>query len=141
MHVTERMVIEKYSHIQHIVSSIEGKLKPSITNFDVLHTTFPAITLSGPPKVPRAIELIDKLEPVKRDLYGGTVGYLSFSEEMDLAIAIRTRLIYDGNLFVQTSARIVADSVPESECQETENKARVVLHTAELFQYGLDCDF
>lgn len=138
--VTDKMVIEKYSHVQHIVSSVEGKLKPGMTNFDVLRATFPAGTLSGAPKV-RAMELIDELEPVKRGLYGGAVGYLSFSGEMDLAIAIRTGLIHNGNLYVQAAAGVVADSVPESEWQETENKARAVLRAAEQVQDGLDSDF
>src|ERR1700756_5495265 len=120
--VTDKMVIEKYSHVQHIVSSVEGKLKPCVTNFDVLRATFPAGTLSGAPKV-RAMELIDELEPVKRGLYGGAVGYLSFTGEMDLAITIRTGVIHNGNLYVQAAGGIVADSVPESEWQETENKA------------------
>jgi len=138
--VTDKMIIEKYSHVQHIVSSVEGKLKPGTSNFDVLRATFPAGTLSGAPKV-RAMELIDELEPVKRGLYGGAVGYLSFSGEMDLAIAIRTGLIHKGNLYVQAAAGVVADSVPESEWQETENKARAVLRAAEQVQDGLDSDF
>jgi anthranilate synthase component I len=138
--VTDKMAIEKYSHVQHIVSSVEGKLKPGITNFDVLRATFPAGTLSGAPKV-RALELIDELEPVKRGLYGGAVGYLSFTGDMDLAIAIRTGVICNGNLYVQAAAGVVADSVPESEWQETENKARAVLRAAEQVQDGLDSDF
>ncbi len=135
--VVDQMAIEKYSHVQHIVSSVEGKLKPGVTQFDVLRATFPAGTLSGAPKV-RAMELIDTLEPVKRGLYGGAVGYLSFSGEMDLAIAIRTGLIHNGSLYVQAAAGIVADSVPESEWQETENKARAILRAAEQVQDGLD---
>jgi anthranilate synthase component 1 len=138
--VTDKMIIEKYSHVQHIVSSVEGKLKDGMNNYDVLRATFPAGTLSGAPKV-RAMELIDELEPVKRGLYGGAVGYLSFSGEMDLAIAIRTGLIHKGNLYVQAAAGVVADSVPESEWQETENKARAVLRAAEQVQDGLDSDF
>ncbi|SAK94979.1 anthranilate synthase component I [Caballeronia temeraria] len=138
--VTDKLIIEKYSHVQHIVSSVEGKLKEGMNNFDVLRATFPAGTLSGAPKV-RAMELIDELEPVKRGLYGGAVGYLSFSGEMDLAIAIRTGLIHKGNLYVQAAAGVVADSVPESEWQETENKARAVLRAAEQVQDGLDSDF
>jgi len=135
--VTDQMAIEKYSHVQHIVSSVEGHLKEGVSNLDVLRATFPAGTLSGAPKV-RAMELIDELEPVKRGLYGGAVGYLSFSGEMDLAIAIRTGIIHGGNLYVQAAAGIVADSVPESEWQETENKARAVLRAAEQVQDGLD---
>ncbi|MEJ2768476.1 anthranilate synthase component I [Mycetohabitans sp. B46] len=138
--VTDKMVIEKYSHVQHIVSSVEGKLKPGMTPFDVLRATFPAGTLSGAPKV-RALELIDELEPVKRGLYGGAVGYLSFSGEMDLAITIRTGVIHGGNLYTQAAAGIVADSVPETEWQETENKARAVLRAAEHVQDGLDAQF
>jgi anthranilate synthase component I len=138
--VTDKMVIEKYSHVQHIVSSVEGRLKRGVTNFDVLRATFPAGTLSGAPKV-RALELIDELEPVKRGLYGGAVGYLSFSGEMDLAITIRTGVIHGGNLYVQAAAGVVADSVPESEWQETENKARAVLRAAEHVQDGLDAEF
>lgn len=138
--VTDKLVIEKYSHVQHIVSSVEGKLKHGMNNFDVLRATFPAGTLSGAPKV-RAMQLIDELEPIKRGLYGGAVGYLSFSGEMDLAIAIRTGVIHKGNLYVQAAAGVVADSVPESEWQETENKARAVLRAAEQVQDGLDSDF
>ncbi|MCX8565777.1 MAG: anthranilate synthase, component I (EC 4.1.3.27) [Glomeribacter sp. 1016415] len=138
--VTEQMTIEKYSHVQHIVSSVEGDLKPELDNFDILRASFPAGTLSGAPKV-RALELIDELEPVKRGLYGGAVGYMSFSGEMDLAIAIRTGLIHNGNLYVQAAAGIVADSAPEAEWQETENKARAVLRAAEQVQDGLDLGF
>jgi anthranilate synthase component 1 len=135
--VTDKFVIEKYSHVQHIVSNVEGKLKPGMSNLDVLRATFPAGTLSGAPKV-RAMEIIDELEPVKRGIYGGACGYLSFGGEMDLAIAIRTGVIKDGMLYVQAAAGIVADSVPEMEWQETENKARAVLRAAEQVQDGLD---
>ena len=135
--VTDQMVIEKYSHVQHIVSNVEGVLKPELSNLDVLKATFPAGTLSGAPKV-RAMELIDELEPVKRGIYGGACGYLSFGGEMDLAIAIRTGVLKDGMLYVQAAAGVVADSVPEMEWQETENKARAVLRAAEQVQDGLD---
>jgi anthranilate synthase component 1 len=135
--VTDKFVIEKYSHVQHIVSNVEGQLKPDMSNLDVLRATFPAGTLSGAPKV-RAMEIIDELEPVKRGIYGGACGYLSFGGEMDLAIAIRTGVIKDGMLYVQAAAGIVADSVPEMEWQETENKARAVLRAAEQVQEGLD---
>ena len=135
--VTDQMVIERYSHVMHIVSNVEGLLLPNISNLDVLRATFPAGTLSGAPKV-RAMEIIDELEPVKRGLYGGACGYLSFSGEMDLAIAIRTGIVKDQMLYVQAAAGIVADSVPESEWQETENKARALLRAAELVQAGLD---
>ncbi len=135
--VTEQMTIEKYSHVQHIVSNVEGTLRPGLSNLDVLKATFPAGTLSGAPKV-RAMEIIDELEPVKRGIYGGACGYLSFGGEMDVAIAIRTGVIKDGTLYVQAAAGIVADSVPEMEWQETENKARAVLRAAEQVQDGLD---
>jgi anthranilate synthase component 1 len=135
--VTDRMVIEKYSHVQHIVSNVEGTLKGGLSNLDVLRATFPAGTLTGAPKV-RAMEVIDELEPVKRGIYGGACGYLSFGGEMDVAIAIRTGVIKDGNLYVQAAAGIVADSIPEMEWLETENKARAVLRAAEQVQDGLD---
>jgi len=135
--VTDQMVIEKYSHVQHIVSNVEGILQPHLTNLDVFKASFPAGTLSGAPKV-RAMELIDELEPVKRGIYGGACGYLSFGGEMDLAIAIRTGVLKDGMLYVQAAAGVVADSVPEMEWQETENKARAVLRAAEQVQDGLD---
>lgn len=138
--VTDRMVIEKYSHVQHIVSNVEGTLKAGMSNLDVLRATFPAGTLTGAPKV-RAMEIIDELEPVKRGIYGGACGYLSFGGEMDVAIAIRTGVIKDGNLYVQAAAGIVADSLPEMEWQETENKARAVLRAAEQVQDGLDGEF
>lgn len=137
VHVTDKMVIEKYSHVQHIVSNVEGLLQNNLSNMDVLKATFPAGTLSGAPKV-RAMELIDELELTKRGLYGGACGYLSFAGDMDLAIAIRTGVIKDGTLYVQAAAGIVADSVPEMEWQETENKARAVLRAAEQVQDGLD---
>ncbi|WP_341248377.1 anthranilate synthase component I [Cupriavidus pauculus] len=137
--VTDKMVIEKYSHVQHIVSSVEGTLRDGMSNLDVLRATFPAGTLSGAPKV-RAMEIIDELEPRKRGIYGGAVGYLSFGGEMDLAIAIRTGVIKDGNLFVQAAAGIVADSDPEAEWRETEAKARAVIRAAEQVQDGLDAD-
>jgi anthranilate synthase component 1 len=135
--VTDQMVIEKYSHVQHIVSNVEGELQAGLSNLDVLRATFPAGTLSGAPKV-RAMEIIDELELTKRGIYGGACGYLSFGGEMDVAIAIRTGVIKDGTLYVQAAAGIVADSVPETEWEETENKARAVLRAAEQVQDGLD---
>ncbi len=135
--VTDQFVIEKYSHVQHIVSNVEGTLQAGLSNLDVLKATFPAGTLSGAPKV-RAMEIIDELELTKRGIYGGACGYLSFGGEMDLAIAIRTGVIKDGMLYVQAAAGVVADSVPEMEWQETENKARAVLRAAEQVQDGLD---
>ncbi len=138
--VTDQFMIEKYSHVQHIVSNVEATLKPGLSNLDIFRATFPAGTLSGAPKV-RAMEIIDELELCKRGIYGGACGYLSFSGEMDLAIAIRTGVIKNGMLYVEAAAGIVADSVPEMEWQETENKARAVLRAAEQVQDGLDGEF
>lgn len=135
--VTDDRVIERYSHVMHIVSSVEAKLRPGLSNIDILKATFPAGTVSGAPKV-RAMEIIDELEPTKRGIYAGAVGYLSFNGDMDLAIAIRTAVIKDKVLYVQAGAGIVADSVPSSEWLETQNKARAVLRAAELAQRGLD---
>jgi len=137
--VTEQYVIEKYSHVQHLVSHVEGMLKPGMTNLDVLRATFPAGTLSGAPKV-RAMEIIDELEPVKRGIYGGAVGYLSFAGDMDLAITIRTGVIKGNVLYAQAAAGIVADSVPENEWKETEVKARAVLRAAEQVEDGFDAE-
>ncbi|MEO6147436.1 MAG: anthranilate synthase component I [Sulfuriferula sp.] len=135
--VTENMLIERYSHVMHIVSNVEGRLKPGLSAMDVLRATFPAGTVSGAPKV-RAMEIIDELEPSKRGVYAGAVGYLGFGGDMDLAIAIRTAVVKDGVLYVQAGAGIVADSVPENEWTETQNKARAVIRAAELAQDGLD---
>lgn len=135
--VTDTMAIERYSHVMHLVSNVSGELKEGLSNMDVLRASFPAGTLTGAPKV-RAMEIIDELEPVRRGLYGGAAGYLSYGGEMDLAIAIRTGVIQDGILHVQAAAGIVADSEPESEWQETEAKARAVIRAAEQVQYGLD---
>jgi len=139
VHVTEQMVIERYSHVMHLVSHVEGLLRPGLGNFDVLRATFPAGTLTGAPKV-RSMEIIDELEPVRRGLYGGAVGYLSFAGDMDLAIAIRTGIVRDKTLYVQASAGIVADSVPENEWRETEAKARAVLRAAEQVEDGFDSE-
>lgn len=135
--VTDNMMIERYSHVMHIVSNVEGKLKPGMDAIDVIKATFPAGTVSGAPKV-RAMEIIDELEPSKRGIYAGAVGYLGFNGDMDVAIAIRTGVIKDHMLYVQAGAGIVADSVPDSEWMETQNKARAVLRAAELVQDGLD---
>lgn len=135
--VTEQMVIERYSHVMHLVSNVDGLLRPDLDAMDVLRATFPAGTLTGAPKV-RAMEIIDELEPVRRGIYGGAAGYLSYGGEMDLAIAIRTGVIKNGILFVQAAAGVVADSVPEKEWLETEAKARAVLRAAEQVQRGLD---
>ena len=135
--VTDNMLIERYSHVMHIVSNVEGKLKPGLDAIDVLKATFPAGTVSGAPKV-RAMEIIDELEPSKRGIYAGAVGYLGFNGDMDVAIAIRTGVIKDNMLYVQAGAGIVADSIPQSEWDETQNKAKAVLRAAELVQEGLD---
>ncbi|HEY0267595.1 MAG TPA: anthranilate synthase component I [Methyloradius sp.] len=135
--VTDHMTIERYSHVMHIVSNVEGKLKPGMQAIDVLKATFPAGTVSGAPKV-RAMEIIDELEPSKRGIYAGAVGYLGFNGDMDLAIAIRTAVIKGGMLYSQAGAGIVADSVPQSEWTETQNKARAVLRAAEMVLAGLD---
>lgn len=135
--VTDNMMIERYSHVMHIVSNVEGKLKPGMDAIDVLKATFPAGTVSGAPKV-RAMEIIDELEPSKRGIYAGAVGYLGFNGDMDVAIAIRTGVIKNNMLHVQAGAGIVADSIPHSEWVETQNKARAVLRAAELVQAGLD---
>ncbi len=133
--VTEAFAVERYSHVMHIVSNVEGLLKPGTGNMDVLRATFPAGTLSGAPKV-RAMELIDELEPVQRGIYGGACGYLSFAGDMDVAIAIRTGIVKDQTLYVQAAAGVVADSVPELEWKETEHKARALIRAAELVEEG-----
>lgn len=128
--VSQFMVVEKYSHVMHLVSKVRGELDPDKTAVDVVRATFPAGTLSGAPK-PRAMEIIEELEPTKRGLYGGVVGYFDFAGNMDLAIAIRTALIKDGTAYVQAGAGIVADSDPESEYQECINKAGAVLRAVQ----------
>lgn len=135
--VTEAFVVERYSHVMHIVSNVEGILHDGMTSMDVLKATFPAGTLTGTPKV-HAMELIDQLEPTKRGLYGGACGYLSYAGDMDVAIAIRTGIIKNGTLYVQAAAGVVADSVPELEWKETEHKARALLRAAELVEEGLE---
>jgi anthranilate synthase component 1 len=134
--VTEAFVVERYSHVMHIVSNVEGLLEPGLSNMDVLKATFPAGTLTGAPKV-HAMELIDQLEPSKRGLYGGACGYLSYAGDMDVAIAIRTGIVKDQTLYVQAAAGVVADSVPELEWRETEAKARALLRASELVEEGL----
>jgi anthranilate synthase component 1 len=140
--VTEAFVVERYSHVMHIVSNVEGLLSDgpagqALTSMDVLRATFPAGTLTGAPKV-HAMELIDQLEPVKRGLYGGACGYLSFAGDMDVAIAIRTGIVKNDTLYVQAAAGVVADSVPELEWRETEHKARALLRASELVEEGLE---
>jgi anthranilate synthase component 1 len=133
--VTEAFVVERYSHVMHIVSNVEAMLLDGTTNLDVLKATFPAGTLTGAPKI-RAMQIIDELEPVKRGIYGGACGYLSFAGDMDVAIAIRTGIIKDQTLYVQAAAGVVADSVPELEWKETEAKARALIRAAELVEEG-----
>ena len=135
--VTEAFVVERYSHVMHIVSNVEGVLNEGMSSMDVLRATFPAGTLTGAPKV-HAMELIDQLEPTKRGLYGGACGYLSYAGDMDVAIAIRTAIVKDGMLYVQAAAGVVADSVPELEWKETAHKARALLRAAELVVEGLE---
>ncbi|QQS54967.1 MAG: anthranilate synthase component I [Candidatus Competibacteraceae bacterium] len=135
--LTEKMVVERYSHVMHIVSNVTGRLRPELSTIDALRATFPAGTVSGAPKI-RAMEIIDELEPVKRGVYAGAVGYLSWSGNMDTAIAIRTAVIKDGFLHVQAGAGIVADSVPENEWEETMNKGRALFRAAALAERGLD---
>jgi anthranilate synthase component 1 len=135
--VTEQMIVERYSHVMHIVSNVEGKLAPGLKAIDVLRATFPAGTVSGAPKV-RAMEIIDELEPVKRGVYAGAVGYLGFHGNMDVAIALRTAVVKDGTLYVQAGGGVVADSDPEAEWQETQNKAKALLRAAEMAESGLD---
>jgi anthranilate synthase component I len=137
--LTEKMIIERYSHVMHIVSNVEAELKPGLNAMDVLKATFPAGTVSGAAKV-RAMEIIDELEPSKRGIYAGAVGYLGFNGDMDLAIALRTAVVKDNMLYVQAGAGIVADSVPDSEWMETQNKARAVLRAAEMVLDGLDAE-
>ena len=124
--LTEQMVVERYSHVMHIVSNVTAAVRDDMLAIDALKATLPAGTLSGAPKV-RAMEIIDELEPVKRGIYGGAVGYVSWAGEMDTAIAIRTALIMDQRVIVQAGAGVVADSIPTSEWEETLNKARAML--------------
>ena len=135
--LTDKMVVERYSHVMHIVSNVEGELKDGQGPLDVLSATFPAGTLSGAPKI-RAMEIIDELEPTKRGVYGGAVGYIGFNGDMDTAIAIRTAVVKDERLYVQAGAGIVADSVPQSEWDETMNKARAVFRAVNLALGGLN---
>ena len=138
--LTEKMIIERYSHVMHIVSNVEAELKPGFNAMDVLKATFPAGTVSGAAKV-RAMEIIAELEPSKRGIYAGAVGYLGFNGDMDLAIALRTAVVKDNMLYAQAGAGIVADSVPDSEWLETLSKARAVLRAAEMVLAGLDNNF
>ena len=135
--VTERMVVERYSHVMHIVSNVTGHLREGTGAIAALRATFPAGTLSGAPKI-RAMEIIDELEPVKRGIYGGAVGYLGWNGNMDTAIAIRTAVIKDGQLHIQAGAGIVADSVPAAEWEETMNKGRAIFRAVAMAEAGLE---
>lgn len=135
--VNELMVVEKYSHVMHIVSNVHGRLKRGKDAFDVLRACFPAGTLTGAPKV-RAMEIIEEIEPCKRGAYGGSVGYFSFSGNMDMCITIRTLVIMDGKIYMQAGAGIVADSDPEKEYEETMNKAKAMLKAVEMAREGLE---
>ncbi len=135
--LTENMSVERYSHVMHIVSNVEGDLRPDCSTMDALRAALPAGTLSGAPKI-RAMEIIDELEPVKRGVYGGAVGYLSWAGDMDTAIAIRTAVLKDGELHIQVGAGVVADSVPSLEWKETLNKARAILRAAAMVNAGID---
>jgi anthranilate synthase component 1 len=135
VNVTDSMIIEKYSHVMHIVSNVEGVIKDKLSAIDVLKASFPAGTVSGAPKV-RAMEIINELEDTKRGVYSGAVGYLGFDGDMNVAIAIRTAVIKDNVLYVQAGAGIVADSVPKNEWVETQNKAKAILKASELVQSG-----
>jgi anthranilate synthase component 1 len=134
--VTRQMFVERYSHVMHIASTVESELADNLSALDVLKATLPVGTLSGAPKV-RAMEIIDEFEPVKRGIYGGAMGYLSWNGNMDMAIAIRTAVIKDNILYIQAGAGIVADSVPRMEWEETLNKARAMFYAVKLAESGL----
>jgi len=135
--VTEYAVVERYSHVMHIVSNVQARLRPGLDWLDLLRATFPAGTLSGAPKV-RAMEIIDELETLRRGPYGGCVGYIDYSGNMDTAIAIRTLLVKDGEIFLRAGAGIVADSDPEAEYQETVNKGRALIEAIDMAREGVD---
>jgi anthranilate synthase component I len=135
--VTEQFVVERYSHVMHLVSNVEGQIRDDVGPIDLLRATFPAGTVTGTVKV-RSMEIIDELEPSKRGIYAGAAGYIGFNGNMDMAISIRTGVVKDGMLYVQAAAGVVADSVPELEWQETENKARALLRAAEMVAAGID---
>ncbi|HFD13469.1 MAG TPA: anthranilate synthase component I, partial [Crenotrichaceae bacterium] len=135
--LTENMCVEYYSHVMHIVSNVDGKLQADKNAFDVLAATFPAGTVSGAPKI-RAMEIIDELEPIKRGIYSGAIGYIGWSGNMDTAIAIRTAVIKDEQLHIQAGAGIVYDSVPRNEWDETMNKGRAIFRAVAMAEAGLD---
>ncbi len=135
--VTDMMIPERYSHVMHMASNVEGRLKKGLDSFDVLKACFPAGTVSGAPKI-RAMEIIEELEPSKRGPYAGAIGYFGYSGNMNTCITIRTIIIKDGKVSVQAGAGIVADSVPEREYQETRNKARGMIKALEMAEKGLE---
>lgn len=135
--LTEKMLVERYSHVMHIVSNVTGQLKEGVSAMDVIRATFPAGTVSGAPKI-RAMEIVDELEPVKRGIYSGAVGYLSWNGNVDTAIAIRTAVVKDGVVSTQAGAGVVYDSDPNSEWEETLNKARAIFRAASIAEAGLD---
>jgi anthranilate synthase component 1 len=137
VNLTDKMVIERYSHVMHIVSNVTGELKDGMNAIDVIRATFPAGTVSGAPKI-RAMEIIDELEPVKRGIYSGAIGYLAWNGNMDTAIAIRTAVIKDETLHIQAGAGVVADSVPDLEWKETMNKGRAIFRAVAMAEAGLD---
>ncbi len=137
--LTDKMIVERYSHVMHIVSNVTGQLQPEKNAFDVLAATFPAGTVSGAPKI-RAMEIINELEPVKRGIYSGAVGYIAWSGNLDTAIAIRTAVIKDNMLHIQAGAGIVYDSIPQSEWDETMNKGRAVFRAVSMAEAGLDSE-
>jgi anthranilate synthase component 1 len=137
VHVSELMVIERYSHVMHIVSNVRGTLSKGYDAFDVVRSCFPAGTVSGAPKI-RAMEIIDELEPTKRGPYAGSVGYFGFSGNMDTCITIRTLVIKDGVAYIQAGGGVVADSVPSLEYQETVNKAKAMMRAVEMAEGGLE---
>ena len=136
VNLTDKMIIERYSHVMHIVSNVTGELKKGMNAMDVLRSPFPAGPVSGAPKI-RAMEIIDELEPVKRGVYSGAVGYISWNGNMDTAIAIRTAVIKDKTLHIQVGAGIVADSIPKNEWEETMNKGRAIFKAVCLVEKGL----
>ncbi|MCK4926798.1 anthranilate synthase component I family protein, partial [Candidatus Aerophobetes bacterium] len=135
--VSELMVIERYSHVMHLVSNVEGRLKRNLDQYGLLKACFPAGTVSGAPKV-RAMEIIEELEPTARGPYAGALGYFSFSGNMDTCIIIRTIIVKDGFAHIQAGAGIVADSNPRKEYQETMNKARALTRAIEMAEEGLE---
>ena len=137
VHVNEFSVVERYSHVMHLVSNVRGRMREGLDWLDLLRATFPAGTLSGAPKV-RAMEIIDELETLRRGFYGGCVGYVDYSGNMDTAIAIRTMLVKDGQVFLRAGAGIVADSDPEFEFQECESKARALVEAIDMAREGID---